>query len=41
MAEGTRDMTPKSGGTPLRKHRQSTEKEERNEGDSDSQYFKK
>ena len=29
-------MTPKSGDNPLRKHQQSTEKEERNEGDSDN-----
>ena len=41
MVEGTWDMTPKSGDNPLRKHQQSTEKEERNEGDSDSQFFKK
>ena len=41
MVEGTCDMTPKSGDNPLRKHQQSTEKEERNEGDSDSHFFKK
>lgn len=41
MVEATGDMTPESGNNPLTKHRQSTEKEERNEGDSDGPFFKK